>query len=312
MKKNRIKFFFFEAIFSFLTFCLFPQQKIIEVTQNFPVISKLNTTDIIFKQMQEAINYNEKIISSDSKDELIFEIYEYKPEKYDDLLSIHAATGIPYDTIATLNSISYSKEKIQNRTLLLPTVKGIFIADSPENNFEILISEEFAKKLGNNQINCYNIRGRNLFFCLGDRLSPTQRAFFLDTSFRLPLDKIIVSSDFGYRKSPVYNRWKFHAGIDLAAEEGQPVYACKSGRVSFVMKQDQIFGNCIVLQHDNGLSSVYAHLSETCVKDNDYVSKGKIIGKTGRTGLVTGPHLHFEIRHNGKATDPADFFREYR
>ena len=133
--------------------------------------------------------------------------------------------------------------------------------------------------------------------------------FFLDASMRAPLDNVRVTSGFGFRNSPVYKRWKSHNGIDFAAAAGTPVYACKSGTVAFVAKMDAVFGNYIVLSHEGGLSSVYAHLSRVDVKKGEIVRVGEVIGLSGETGAVTGPHLHFEVRLNGVAADPADFIR---
>ncbi len=123
----------------------------------------------------------------------------------------------------------------------------------------------------------------------------------------LPLKNVQITSKFGYRNSPIYKRWKFHNGIDFAAKEGTEVFACKSGKVATVLKNDPTFGNCIVLSHEKGLTSVYAHLSKINVKKGDIIQGGKVIGLTGKSGAVTGPHLHFEVRENGKATNPLDY-----
>ena len=72
---------------------------------------------------------------------------------------------------------------------------------------------------------------------------------------------------------------------------------------------DSVFGNYVVISHESGLSSVYAHLSRIDVKKGEIVRVGEQIGLSGKTGAVTGPHLHFEVRLNGVAADPADFIR---
>ena len=97
----------------------------------------------------------------------------------------------------------------------------------------------------------------------------------------------------------------FHKGIDLAAPEGTPVYACKSGEV-LSASIDSTYGNFIILQHENNMQSVYAHLSKFAVSEG-YVRSGTVIGYVGTTGLSTGPHLHFEIRTNGKNRNPQDY-----
>ena len=309
MKKKQINLFLYLI---FLQSFVFSQQRNVNkiIHKSLPEIKKFSTReDIIFKQFQGAVNYNSKLINSDNSNDYLLEFYIYKTKPDEDILSIHAETGIPYDTIVTLNSISSKNENIENRNIILPTVKGLFIAENPVSFLEIIISEENKNSLEKSDFKCYNINDRNFYFYPGKQFSPTQRALFLDNSFKLPLDKIIVSSEYGLRNSPVYNRMKFHKGIDLAAKEGTSVYSCKSGRIKEILNNDSIFGNCIIIEHENGLSSVYAHLSEISVRKNEKINSGKIIGKTGKTGMVTGPHLHFEIREYGKATNPMDFFK---
>ena len=94
-----------------------------------------------------------------------------------------------------------------------------------------------------------------------------------------------------------------HAFLEVS--EGTPVYACKSGEV-LSASNDSTYGNFIILQHENNMQSVYAHLSKIAVSEG-YVRSGTIIGYVGTTGLSTGPHLHFEIRTNGKNRDPKDY-----
>ena len=209
----------------------------------------------------------------------------------------------------TLNSLCGISEKIAEKKIVLPTVKGIFVRENPSSFVEILISSEFKSFVEKSQKICYYLNENKFYFLYGKRFTPAQRAFFLDTSMRAPLDNVRVTSGFGFRDSPVYKRWKSHNGIDFAAAEGTPVYACKSGKVAFVAKMDAVFGNYVVLSHESGLSSVYAHLSRIDVKKGDVVRVGEQIGLSGKTGAVTGPHLHFEVRLNGVAADPADFIR---
>ena len=138
-------------------------------------------------------------------------------------------------------------------------------------------------------------------------MSPTERAYFLDSSLRLPLDigTYWVSSEFGKRKNPLSGQIKNHNGIDLAAPVGTPVYAIKDGSAYCCIYGDKELGNYIILSHDMGkMTSVYAHLSEICIKQYQNVRKGDIIGYVGETGMATGPHLHFEIRQGGVPQDP--------
>ena len=106
--------------------------------------------------------------------------------------------------------------------------------------------------------------------------------------------------------TPVSGEWKNHNGIDLAAAEGTPVYAIKDGTNALCYENDEVFGNYIILTHDDGaLTSVYAHLSKINISMYDSVKKGDIIGYVGSSGMATGPHLHFEIRKDGVPYNPS-------
>jgi len=112
-----------------------------------------------------------------------------------------------------------------------------------------------------------------------------------------------ISSKFGYRTHPVYKTKKFHGGIDLAAPKNTPVYSVKSGIIihsGFVRG----YGNYIIVEHDDGYKSAYAHLNTIEVKKGDQVDVGVVIGSVGKTGTATGYHLHFELIRSNKKIDP--------
>ena len=97
-----------------------------------------------------------------------------------------------------------------------------------------------------------------------------------------------------------------HTGLDFAAPSGTPVFAALAGKV---LQEDAggAYGNHIVVRHDNGVKTLYAHLTSTKVRPGDRVLRGQVIGTVGSTGNSTGPHLHFEVIKNGTQRDPKDF-----
>ena len=97
-----------------------------------------------------------------------------------------------------------------------------------------------------------------------------------------------IGSPFGYRGN------KFHQGIDILGKTGTPIVASRSGRVTFSGEKPE-YGKCIIINHSNGVKTLYAHASELDVKDGDIVEAGQIIAKVGMTGNATGSHLHFEV-----------------
>ncbi len=98
----------------------------------------------------------------------------------------------------------------------------------------------------------------------------------------------------------------FHAGLDLPAKHGTPIYAPASGVVAFAVKKGA-YGNFLLLTHSYGFKTAYGHLSRFAVKSGDYVTKGQKIAYVGSTGRSTGPHLHYEVRYLTKWLDPKNF-----
>lgn len=112
------------------------------------------------------------------------------------------------------------------------------------------------------------------------------------------------TSPFGHRPDPIDGSTDFHTGLDLGAREGSPVRAAGGGTV--IRASDAgTYGNLVVIDHGNGLETRYAHLQGFSVKPGDVVQPGEILGQVGKTGRVTGPHLHFEVRRDGQPVDPS-------
>jgi murein DD-endopeptidase MepM/ murein hydrolase activator NlpD len=123
----------------------------------------------------------------------------------------------------------------------------------------------------------------------------------------LPIMAGYYSSNFGYRIDPITGRSAFHTGVDLIAPPGTPVMAAAGGVVSQVGYLAE-YGNIVDVDHDNGLTTRYAHLSKSLVKVGDIVLKSQKIALVGQTGRTTGPHLHFEVREKGIPLNPNKFF----
>jgi murein DD-endopeptidase MepM/ murein hydrolase activator NlpD len=122
----------------------------------------------------------------------------------------------------------------------------------------------------------------------------------------LPIPMSYYSSNYGYRIDPITGRNSFHTGVDLIAPHGTPIVAAAGGVVSTVGFVPE-YGNIVEVDHDNGLTSRYAHLSKSLVKTGDVVLKGQTIAHVGQTGRTTGPHLHFEVREKGIPLNPNKF-----
>jgi murein DD-endopeptidase MepM/ murein hydrolase activator NlpD len=119
-----------------------------------------------------------------------------------------------------------------------------------------------------------------------------------------------VSSYFGMRINPVRKIKQLHTGIDYMAALGADILASASGTITKVSDKRKGFGKMIVIKHCNTYETRYAHMDGFAVKEGDKVKKGQVIGYVGNTGMSLGPHLHFEVRKNGKPVNPKDYLKE--
>ena len=122
-----------------------------------------------------------------------------------------------------------------------------------------------------------------------------------------PLRSYTITSPFGMRVHPISGVYKMHEGVDLSAPQGTPIYAAKSGKVTTTSFQAGGAGYYVSINHGDGFSSVYMHMTHYIVKPGNYVSAGQVIGYVGSTGGSTGPHLHFGISYNGKYVNPMNY-----
>ena len=118
-----------------------------------------------------------------------------------------------------------------------------------------------------------------------------------------PIDGGWLSSAFGYRRDPFTHRRAFHRGVDISSPKGTPIHATADGAVTQVEWYSD-WGYGVEVDHGNGFSTWYAHCSKVLVERGDHVERGDIMALVGSTGRSTGPHLHYEVRINGKAQNP--------
>ena len=126
-----------------------------------------------------------------------------------------------------------------------------------------------------------------------------------------PVEYQGVTSRFGWRSNPIQpGKQEFHTGIDLRAQMNTPVYATADGIVEVARTNKQIgYGKLLILDHNFGIKTLYAHLNKIIVKPGTFIKKGQVVAYSGNTGYSNGPHLHYEIRYIGIALDPSEFMR---
>jgi len=137
------------------------------------------------------------------------------------------------------------------------------------------------------------------------------RAVARQLPLRRPLPSAEVTSGFGTRLDPFFNRPSHHAGIDFRSDEGSAVHATAAGTVTEAGDNGG-YGLMVEIDHGNGLTTRYAHLSSIAVAPGDRVATGAVVGHVGTTGRSTGPHLHYEVRIDGEPIDPMRYIRAGR
>jgi murein DD-endopeptidase MepM/ murein hydrolase activator NlpD len=122
--------------------------------------------------------------------------------------------------------------------------------------------------------------------------------------FSWPVQGGIVRSPFGMRHG------RQHAGIDICAQSGSPIYAARDGVVAYSGHKFRGYGNVVMIDHRDGFTTVYAHNTENIVHEGDPVVRGQMIARVGATGNATGSHCHFEIRNDNVSVDPRGYLSE--
>jgi len=240
-----------------------------------------------------------------------FEIIEYEVQQGDTLFSIAAKFGVNRAVIVGSNDIPDINMLLPGQVLRIP--QGGILHRVKQGQTLTDISRTYGVPIqaivetNGLEERKYIYPGEE-FFIPGANSSPKFNAIHLSkgkkAEFIWPLLGEITSG-FGLRRHPLTHELHFHEGIDIEVDEGTAVYAARSGKV-FLVGQNGSYGKMIILNH-GAYETYYAHLSSVEVYRGQFVEAGQIIGRSGNTGLSTGPHLHFEIRVNGEAVDPLNY-----
>ncbi|EKR73963.1 LysM peptidoglycan-binding domain-containing M23 family metallopeptidase [Leptospira noguchii] len=281
----------------------------IDAGQKPELLKNLDYNNQSVKRLREDVKTNLKVsISNLERSELTsLEFYRYVVKKEDNFFKIMARTGMDIDTISSVNSLASPYDIYPGMELLIPNMRGVYDSDETENSF--LVRKKLSKKYKLAEKFISFDEDKKLWFIPGKGLPKEERSFFYGVAFYRPLgDEGIISSRFGKRKDPFTRKETFHGGLDMAAEEGTPVYASADGEVSFSNKKGG-YGNLIILDHKLGYETLYGHLSSISVRPGEKVRKGQKIGEVGQTGRATGNHLHFEVRRFNQRQKP--IFRDH-
>lgn len=273
---------------------------------DYPRILVLSSDDALFVQHQaELEDYYRAARAREPGVLPPLSFFEYRLRKDEDLFSLNARLGLPYDTVATLNGATSKEAFDAGRLVLIANQAGLFVNDPPSSALEdMMLSTLLAS--GKKPQKLVVLREGNpspVLFFPGEQFTPIERAYFLGILFEFPIVRGRITSLFGPRKDPFTGKPEFHTGIDIGAPDGTEVHAARDGVVSGTGR-DESLGNFVVVDHPGGYQTVYGHLSVIGVTVNERVHAGAVLGSVGHTGRATGPHLHFEVKRKGSVTDP--------
>ena len=267
--------------------------------------------DTILMNNKDALNNKMKVgdtITFPSIDGLY-----YKLEKNDTLAKIAKKYGISVVDIVDYNNINPKKLKAGSTIFL----KGVTLQKYKDVEGRLIAAQQAKEDKKKNKEKEKEKPEKPPKGAKGSAPPPPpppqddddggRSAAYSGAGFAYPVRYAGVSSPFGNRYHPVLKRYILHTGVDLVAKY-VPLRAAKSGVVTFAGNMSG-YGKIIIIRHDNGYETRYAHLSVISTNVGEHVNQGDLIGKTGNSGRTTGAHLHFEIRQNGVPKNPMKYLR---
>ncbi len=275
------------------------------------VISEENIGDWVDEHDQDIFDNAVNPFTTVKKDikKVAFEHSRYRVASGDSLWSISKKFNISIDSIISLNQITSPRGLAVNSKLLIPQMSGIY-HKVKKNDSLFKISKAYGVKLEKikhyNELGGYLQVGKTLFVP-GGKYSRFQKDYIFGNIFIAPV-KGVLTSTYGFRIHPIKRLRLFHTGIDIAKNMGDRVRAAADG-VVVQANFNGGYGKYIKIKHSIGYETAYAHLSVLWVKPGQRVKKGQFLGRVGNTGVSTGPHLHFEVKHNGKFVSPLRFVK---
>ena len=256
---------------------------------------------------------NRSEIPENTQNDLItFEWQSYRVRKGDSVSSIAQRFGVSVGAIIASNDIRNARALREGQSLKIPNIDGIpHQVKSGDSLSKIAVSYNVPLEviLDVNDIKSDHIRQGETLFIPGARMNDIDLRMSLGELFMYPVSSRYITSRYGMRKDPISGVLAFHTGIDLRADTGTTVVAALDGTIS-VIGENWLYGKHIIMSHDNGYKTLYAHLNTYSVRQGDRVARGRKIAESGNTGYSTGPHLHFSIYDkNNRLVNPLDLLR---
>ena len=243
---------------------------------------------------------------------ITFKWEPYRVKRGDSVSAIAQEFGVSVGAIIASNDIRNARTLQEGAVLRIPNIDGIpYQIKSGDSYSRIAASFNIPLEviLDVNDIKSDNIVAGETIFIPGARMNDIDLRLSLGELFIYPVASRFVTSRYGWRRDPMNGELSFHTGIDLRADTGTTVMAALDGVIS-VVSENWLYGKYIIISHDNGYKTLYAHLNSYSVRQGDRVARGRKIGEAGNTGYSTGPHLHFSIYDkNGRLVNPLELIR---
>ncbi len=235
---------------------------------------------------------------------------EYVIEEGDNLTTISKKIGVNLDTLVSVNKITNANRLRPGQKIVIPNRNGLLYTIKKDETIEEVTDRydvSLNRVLSFNKINDVNdIEVGDDIFLPGAKYTLDERIDKFGQMFSLPTTITRISSVFGYRIHPITGVRTKHMGVDIPGRLNTPIYASRKGKVIFAGYSGG-YGNLVIVRHDKGYTTYYGHLNSITTRAGATVGVGVMIGRMGSTGRSTGSHLHFEVRRNGVALNPADF-----
>lgn len=234
----------------------------------------------------------------------------YTIKRGDTLSEIAKTHNLDIGTLINVNSIKDVRKIIPGMVITIPKINGVIYTVKRGDSLSLIARRQGVSLndiLDANNLSSDTIRPGETLFIPGAKISRYEydlamgQLFFYPTQGRL-------TSPFGYRIDPFTGRRRFHYGVDIANALGTRINAARDGEVISVAS-NTAYGDYVVIKHDNGFQTLYAHLDGIHIKKGQWVKQGQWIADMGNTGRSTGPHLHFSIYKNNNALDPLHYIQ---
>lgn len=237
------------------------------------------------------------------------EVSTYRVENGETLGKIARKFNLSLGTLISFNKINDVRKVRSGSEIRIPSSDGVIYTVVKGDSLEG-ISKRYQSDI--NKICDYNNLSSEVIQ-IGQQLflpGVSIDSYTLDKALGrlfLPPTKGRLTSGFGYRADPFTGRQTMHNGLDIANVIGTPITASKDGKVVYVDNRPKGYGNVVILKHNDGYQTLYAHMNTITVKTDEWVSQGQKIGTMGSSGRSTGPHLHFSIFKNNIPQNPLNY-----